>query len=243
MKRLLLIISLIVCGNFLFAQTETDSVVTVPTKKKWSKDQLSRRAADHFMLQLGYHGWSNAPDTLRTGGLSRTFNIHFMFDFPFKSDPRFSAALGLGIGTDNLFFKQTTIDLKRYPLSFAYDTVNQYKKYKLATTYLEVPLEIRFALNPANYNKTFKVALGVKVGTMIDAHTKAKVTRDREGYGGYSARMKDRRNFNSTRLAGTARVGYGPFSIFGTYQFNQFIREGAGPDVRPYTIGIALSGL
>ncbi|MBX2922868.1 MAG: outer membrane beta-barrel protein [Chitinophagaceae bacterium] len=243
MKRLLLIISLIVCGNFLFAQTETDSIVTVPVKKKWNKDQLSRRAADHFMIQLGYYGWSNIPDTIRTGGLSRTFNFHFMFDFPFKSDPRFSAAIGLGLGTDNIFFKQTTLDLRKYPLNFAHDTVTQYKRYKLATTHLEVPLEIRFASNPANYNKTFKAALGVKVGTMIDAHTKAKITRDREGYGSYTARLKDRRNFNSTRLAGTVRVGYGAFSIFGTYQFNEFIREGAGPDVRPYTIGIALSGL
>lgn len=243
MKRFLLIVSFTVASTCLFAQTETDSTVVTPPAAKLNQGQLSRRAADHFMIQLGYNGWASAPDSINTGGLPRTFNFHFMFDFPFKSNPQFSAAIGLGLGTDNMFFKKTTIDLRKSPISFRNDTITQYKKYKLATSYLEVPLELRFAKNPANYNKTFKAALGIKVGTMIDAHTKAKYTRDSEGYGGYTARLKDRRNFNSTRLAATARVGYGPFSVFGTFQVNQFIKEGFGPDIRPYTIGIALSGL
>ena len=136
------------------------------------------------MIQLGYNGWAGAPDSFRTGGLNRTFNMYFMFDFPFKSDPRFSAAIGAGLGTDNMFFKQTTIDLRKYPLSFTRDTISSYKKYKIATSYLEVPVELRFASNPTSYNKSLKVALGIKVGTMVDAHTKAKISRDREGYGG-----------------------------------------------------------
>lgn len=240
MKRFLLVISLLVWGNFLLAQTETD---TLSQQKSRNSSQLSGRAADHFMLQIGYNGWAGSPDTLRTGGLSRTFNVYFMFDFPFKSDPRFSAAIGAGLGTDNMFFKKTTVDLRKYPLNFAHDTISSYKKYKIATGYLEVPVELRFASNPTNYNKSFKVALGIKVGTMIDAHTKAKITRDREGYGGYTQRVKDKRNFNTTRLAGTLRVGYGVLSVFGTYQFNEFIREGAGPNVKPYSIGLTISGL
>lgn len=240
MKRFLPVISLLVWGNFLMAQTERD---TLSRKESANNSQLSRRAADHFMIQLGYNGWAGSPDSLRTGGLSRTFNMYFMFDFPFKSDARFSAAIGAGLGTDNMFFKETTVDLRKYPLNFAHDTVSSYKKYKIATGYLEVPVELRFASNPTSYNKAFKVALGVKVGTMIDAHTKAKITRDREGYGGYTQKTKDKRNFNTTRLAGTLRVGYGVFSIFGTYQFNEFIREGAGPNVKPYSIGLTISGL
>ncbi|HRP54699.1 outer membrane beta-barrel protein [Agriterribacter sp.] len=240
MKRFLPVISLLVWGNFLMAQTEGD---TLSRQESTNNSQLSRRAADHFMIQIGYNGWGGSPDSFRTGGLSRTFNMYFMFDFPFKSDARFSAAIGAGLGTDNMFFKETTVDLRKYPLSFARDTVSSYKKYKIATGYLEVPVELRFTSNPANYSKAFKVALGVKVGTMVDAHTKAKITRDREGYGGYTQKVKDKRNFNTTRLAGTLRVGYGAFSIFGTYQFNEFIREGAGPNVKPYSIGLTISGL
>ena len=240
MKRFLLFFSLLACSNFLLAQTNTETSSGTAEVKH---SQLSGRAADHFMLQLGYNGWASAPDSFRTGGLNRTFNMYFMFDFPFKSDSRFSAAIGAGIGTDNMFFKKTSVDLRKYPLNFMHDTVSTYKKYKIATGYLEVPVELRYASNPTHFNKSFKVALGMKVGTMVDAHTKAKISRDREGYGGYTQKIRDKRNFNTTRLAATLRVGYGVFSIFGTYQLNEFIREGAGPNVKPYSIGLTISGL
>ena len=219
-----------------------DSLPT-PTEKDWGKEQLSGRSADHFMLQLGYNGWSGETNSIRTGGLSRTFNIYFMFDFPFKSNPHFSAAAGAGLGTDNMYFKQTNIDLRKYPLSFNSDTTVSYKKYKLSTGFLEIPVELRYAANPMNFNKSFKVAIGMKVGTMIDAHTKAKITSDGSGNGGYTLKIRDRRNFNSTRLAATLRVGYGVFSVFGTYQINNFVKEGYGPNIRPYTIGLCISGL
>ena len=240
MKPFLLFISLVAC-NGLLAQTNTDSIPAV--KKDWNRAQLSGRAADHIMLQLGYNGWSGETDSVRTKGLPRTFNIYFMYDFPFKSSPNFSVGVGVGLGMDNMYLKETTIDLTETPLSFAHDTTITYKKYKLATGYLEVPLELRYTANPTNFNKSFKVALGMKVGTMIDAHTKARVTRDRNGNGGYTYKVKDRRDFNSTRLAGTLRVGYGVFSLFGTYQITPFIKEGYGPNIKPYTIGLCISGL
>lgn len=240
MKRFLLVFLLMAGYSYSSAQTETEKPAENNSQRT---SQFSGRAADHFMIQLGYNGWAGSPDSLRTGGLNRTFNMYFMFDFPFKSDRRFSAAIGAGLGTDNMFFKKTSVDLRKYPLNFVHDSVSSYKKYKIATGYLEVPLELRFTSNPEKFNKSLKVALGIKVGTMIDAHTKAKFSRDREGYGGYTQKVKDKRNFNTTRLAGTIRVGYGAFSLFGTYQLNDFIRDGAGPNVKPYSIGLTVSGL
>ena len=76
----------------LFAQ---DSTKTAPKKWKYNPN----RANDHFMIQLGYNGWASKPDTVNTKGIPRTFNMYFMFDFPFKTSPRFSVGLGLGLGT------------------------------------------------------------------------------------------------------------------------------------------------
>jgi hypothetical protein len=42
---------------------------------------------------------------------------------------------------------------------------------------------------------------------------------------------------------GTARIGYGILSIFGSYQINNFLKDGAGPDMKLYQIGLTLSGL
>jgi hypothetical protein len=42
---------------------------------------------------------------------------------------------------------------------------------------------------------------------------------------------------------GTARIGYGIFSLFGAYQLNNILKDGAGPDMQLYQVGISLSGL
>jgi len=125
------------------------------------------------------------------------------------------------------------------------EDTNHYKKYKLSTNYLEAPLELRYAVNPEKPNGTFKVALGVKIGTMVNAHTKGKTLQNRAGgtINAYTLKETTKRYFNTTRVSGTLRVGYGNFTVFGTYQVSSLLRDGAGPILHPYSIGLTLSGL
>lgn len=225
-----------------FSQTTEPSAD--PGKRDWKKVDLSNRSSDHLMFQFGYTGWTGAPDSIQMGGLSRTFNTYFLFDFPFKSDPRLSVGIGIGVGTDNIFFERTSIDLKNsQQIKFRRDTITQYKRYKLASAYFEAPLELRWAKDPENMNKSLKFAVGLKLGLPIDLHTKAKVTRDAAGNVAYTLKEKDRKFANNFRAAATARMGIGNFSLFGTYALTGMFREGQGPTVRPYTIGLCLSGL
>ena len=85
-KTLLVLLSL--SASFLALSQTTD------TKQKID---LSNRAADHFMIQYGADSWTNRPDSVRTAGFSRHFNIYFMLDKPFKTNPKYSIAYGIGI--------------------------------------------------------------------------------------------------------------------------------------------------
>jgi len=49
--------------------------------------------------------------------------------------------------------------------------------------------------------------------------------------------------FNTTRLAATARVGYGNFSLFGAYSLTGIFKDGIAPDIKGMQIGLAFSGL
>jgi hypothetical protein len=175
--------------------------------------------------------------------------MYFMFDFPFKTSPRFSVGIGIGLGTDNFYLDKTTVDIAgRTTNTLSFKNVsdtNYFKKYKVATTYLEIPVELRFAANPENTNKSWKVAVGGKVGTMLSAMTKGKTLLAHNGgtLNSYTEKIKSTRYFNSTRLAVTGRISKGIFGIYGTYQVNNFVKDGAGPDIRPYQIGISISGL
>ncbi|CAN5644183.1 hypothetical protein BH10BAC3_BH10BAC3_06520 [soil metagenome] len=236
-----------------------DSVTTVlpkstitSKKKDWSKVNLGNRANDHFLIQFGYDGWAGAPDTLNISGFSRHFNFYVMYDIPFKTDPRLSVAGGIGLGSSSIFFDNTNIDIagkngsSKITFSDAANT-NHFKKYKISNTWAEVPIELRFVADPLHSGKSFKIALGAKVGTMIDAHTKGKNLVSSTGsslYGTkYVEKEKSKKYFNSTRLAGTLRVGYGAFTVYGAYQITNLFKEGTGPTAHPFSIGLCIGGL
>ncbi|WP_205512927.1 outer membrane beta-barrel protein [Longitalea arenae] len=233
----------------LFAQDST--IAAKPKKRDWSKINLSNRPNDHFMLQIGYNGWASIPDTIATKGIPRSFNMYFMFDFPFKTDPRFSVGVGVGLGTDNFYLDKMTVDIsgrETGQLTFRSDST-YFKKYKIATTFAELPIELRFAANPENTNKSWKAAIGAKVGTMLSAMAKGKnLISSNGGTLSYTEKIKSKRFFNTTRLAVTGRLSKGVFGIYGMYQINQLIKDGASPnaglvDIRPFQIGISISGL
>jgi hypothetical protein len=218
-------------------------------KKDWTKVDLSNRPGDHFLIQYGAIGWSGSlPDSATPSGFSRFFNAYVMLDKPFKTNPRYSVALGVGIGSDNVFFSRKMVDLKSQSAKLPFtrlDSANHFKKYKLSTVYAEAPVELRYNTDPENSDKSFKIALGAKVGTLISAHTKGKTLVDKNGntVNAYTAKEYSKKFFNSTRLAATARVGYGILSLYGSYQITTFLKDGTGVDIRPYQVGITISGL
>jgi hypothetical protein len=221
-------------------------------KKDWSKVSIGERANDHFMFQVGYDGWVGAPDSIQLKGSGRHINVYIMLDKPFKTDPRWSVGLGVGIGSSSISFDKTYIDLKGSinPAQASFrDVSNQdhFKKYRLNTVWAEVPIELRHISNPLNSDKSFKWSIGVKVGTMISGYTRGKNLQNEDGqslYGEkYIQKEKDRKFLNNLRLAPTARIGIGNFTLYGAYQITSLFKEGQGPEARPYSVGLCLSGL
>jgi Outer membrane protein beta-barrel domain len=244
MKQIALLFTSLLIVASAFAQTDS----THKKKKDWSKVSLSNRPNDHFMVQIGFDGWAQVPDTIKIKGFSHSVNVYFMLDFPFKTDPRFSVGLGAGVGSSNIKFDKQEVDIintgNKLPFPNKADTTH-FKKYKLVSAYLEAPVELRFATNPENSDKSWKIALGIKVGALVNVHTRGKTLQNSTGgtLNNYVLKENSKRFFNGTRFCATARFGYGHISLFGQYQINTFIRDGQGPAVHPYSIGINLSGL
>jgi len=217
-----------------------------PAGKKPTID-LSGRPNDHLMMQLGYAQWTGVPDTIAMGGFSKTVNIYLMMDFPFKNNPKLSVGIGAGLGSDHLMFSKINIGLKEggdeLPFTNVRDT-NHFKKTKLAVNYVEAPIELRYSAQPAT-GKGLKIALGIKVGQLINVHTRSAKLQNRNEnlINDYVVKESSKRFINSTRLAGTLRVGVGRFSVFSSYQLTPVIRDGFGPAVRTFSTGIVLSGL
>lgn len=240
MKKTLLVLSGI--GFTLLAMAQTTS--STP------KFDLANRAGDHLMIQYGSDSWTGRPDSVRTGGFSRHFNVYFMFDKPFKTSQKFSVAYGVGIGSSNIFFTNTKVDLKanaaRLPFTNT-DSTDHFKKYKVSSLFAEIPVELRYFSDPANPSKSWKAALGVKVGSLLKAYSKGKNLVNKNGtslFGtNYIAKESNKKFFNGTMLALTGRIGYGLISLDAGYQFNSVLKDGVGPMMNKFSLGVTISGL
>lgn len=212
------------------------------------KPKNVQRAADHFMVQLSYDSWLGLPDSIEKKGLSRGLNVYVMLDKPFKKNSKYSVGFGLGISTSNIFFDKMKVDITGNTPQLGFISLEgqeHFKKYKVATTHLEIPVELRFTQYPDNPNKSVKGAIGVKVGTMLKAQTKGKELRNANGNVISTSTFKEsnKEYFNTTRISATGRIGYGIFSLHGSYSLTSLFKDGVGPDVNTLQIGITISGL
>lgn len=245
MKKIVLLFTLSLACFALHAQ---DTLPAVNSNIKTIK--LKNRPGDHFMFQLSYDKWSGMPDSISSHqkGFSRGFNAYFMFDKPFRSAPKFSLGIGVGISTSNIFFKKMDVGVSSFTAKLPFtplDSVNHFKKYKLATSYLEVPLEFRYTAKPDNYNKSLKAAIGLRLGTLVNAHTKGKnlLDKNNNAAGAFTNKTNSKRFINGTRFMATARIGYGIFNLFGAYSLSNVLKDGVGPEMKLYQVGITISGL
>lgn len=213
-------------------------------------NEISKPSRDFLMIQLTYDNWANTPNHVDIGGLGRGFGAYIAYDFPFAKS-NFSFAAGLGVTSNNIYFNDQLLIMNSASDSVIFQDVdtnlvddtkreNFYRKSKLNTTYLEVPFELRFFGNKINRNKGFKAAVGMKVGLLLGAHTKVKHVLAGPLI---TEKVNTGRYIETWRFTPNVRVGWGNFSLYGSYNLSKLFKAGMGPEVNPYSIGITITGL
>lgn len=237
MKQILLLVTIFTINASLQAQ------------KKAPKFTNTGKANDHFMIQLTADTWLGKPDSIKTKSIGRGANVYGMVNYPFKTNKHMSVAIGAGIGSSSVYFDKQKVAITGTVKTLAFtnvDTVNHYKKYKVTTAYLELPIELRFTQNTNNLKKSWKFAVGAKIGTLLNAYTKGKTLQDKNGndINAVTEKLKSKKTyFSNSRIALTGRVGYGNLSLFAQYQVTNIFKDGVSAIINPLGIGIAISGL
>lgn len=231
MKKIFITLGLLIVSYGIFAQ-DGGSTTMVAKATEHSKDFL--------VIQLGYVGLTGTNASNIKTGFDRQFNIALMYDIPLQKT-NFSLAAGLGIGNDNFYLRDQSLDLKSGTSTIPnFQNTDTYKRFKFSQTYLEVPLELRFRQIPENANKGFKAGIGLKIGDLLNAKTRSV---SNNGLGKLVEKESNKGLFNTWRFAATARVGYGNFAIYGTYALTSTFKDNSLYDVRPFSIGLQISGL
>jgi opacity protein-like surface antigen len=239
MQRVLTVLALLMIPSFLLAQDATEKINVNSTPPP-----IVKPSRDFLMVDFGWNNWLQKPDSVKTKGFGYQFNAYLCYDFPIKKT-KLSFAAGLGISTNVTYLNQEvmrntdTAAATANQVRFVPDTAH-FKRYKFVTTYLQAPFELRYFGNSNNRNKGFKAAIGLEIGTLLGGHTKASTSVN-----GTNVKYKvdTKRYITPWNFAATARVGWGNFSAFGSYNLTNVFKENAGPPITPITLGLCFTGL
>ncbi len=113
----------------------------------------------------------------------------------------------------------------------------KYSRNRLGMTYINVPLFLEFNTNIKDAKNSFHFGAGMEFGYNIFNNVlKQKFELDGQSY---KRKVKDDFNVNPFRYDVIARIGYGDFTIFGTYSLSTLFEKGKGPVVYPFSAGVS----
>ncbi len=187
-------------------------------------------------FEIGFNGLRDAPGAysaypdsdagfmdLRMGkSFHFTMNV-FTFSTALTRDRVLGVTAGIGFTANNYVFETPSAFIRQERLLLPADADHALKKSKLNTFALHFPLALE--VNPTRH---FFFSAGGYLDLVTGGHMKWKSPKDKlRGVG-----------TNFLQAGVTLRVGFRHAYAFGSYNFTEVFREGRGPRLNPYTVGL-----
>lgn len=116
------------------------------------------------------------------------------------------------------------------------DYAGNITKSKINMTYMTAPLLLEFQI-PAPRKRIY-ISAGVVGGLKLWSNTKMKYTVNGEKS---KEKVKGDYNLSPLRWGVTARIGYRALGFYANYYFTPLFKEGTGPELYPFAVGLAFS--
>jgi hypothetical protein len=191
---------------------------------------------DRLILDLTLDNYAVRPASLEVNIIkSRGVNIKLMKDRLIRNT-LFSFGYGLAFGSQNFDTDRFIIvdDTLGHTYFVSIDPAVDVKTNKLSVNYLDLPFEFRFRTSPNTKNNSFKIALGFKIGVLLQSHVKY------EDDGG-KLKLFNINNLNKYRYGVDSRIGYGIWGLNAYYSLISLFDEEKAPNVVPVSFGLSIT--
>ncbi|MEO5673126.1 MAG: outer membrane beta-barrel protein [Chitinophagales bacterium] len=238
--------------NGLFFLTLTGSAQVIdtsdympppPTESGVSSVLRSQR---HLLfIDITHNSWFNLPEGIHTNFISGGINFSLYYDI-FIAKKHFSIAPGIGYANStvkNNAYSQV-IDggsTLSYTSLITYPDSVKFLKNKFSASYLDLPVEFRFRIKPDERGKNFWIAPGFRAGLLLSDFWKYK----NEMVPGQVMKTKNYNleNIENFHYGISFRAGYYKFGVYAYYSLSTVFEKNHGPDLVPFSIGIAFTPL
>jgi hypothetical protein len=191
---------------------------------------------DRLIFDLTLDNYAESPASMEVNLIkSRGINIKLMKDKLIKNT-LFSFGYGLAFGSQNFDTDRFIIidDTLGYTHFLHIDPAIDVKRNKLSVNYLDLPLELRFRTRPNSKNNSFKLAIGFKIGVLLQSHIKYE---DNDG----KVKFFNINNLTKYRYGVDARVGYGIWGLNAYYSLIPLFDEDKAPTLIPISFGLSIT--
>ena len=172
-------------------------------------------------------------DNFDLRAINQGVSVYSMFNFKFDKTPH-SASVGIGYTGHNYYMKGTYLQRPYYDVTEFVNVPNDYKISKINVNYIDIPVEVSFRIVDK-----FKLTAGFKFGLLTGGKSKfvGELYNDNKTY-----RLKANRINNLERYvySVTFRAAYRSVHVFMSYQFSDTFKNGLGPSIKPFSIGIGV---
>ncbi len=182
------------------------------------------------------------PNSANYLDLDYSKSVHAQFNFGEKrfqfGTPHLGLTVGLGLEFNRYEFKRN-VDIAYNSDSIwgRIDTAVSYNKNFLKATYLQIPLLLDITTHK-DPDKAFQLSFGVIGGYKIGSKMKLKYEVDNNKN---KDKSRGHYNVNPFKLSATVRLTYKEITAFANYGLTTVFEKNRGPEVYPFSVGLALT--
>ncbi|MDR9399418.1 MAG: porin family protein [Salibacter sp.] len=230
-------ISMLAFSISVFGQNQSQQPTTAQEPKK------PMEKMDNFVVDLGYEMlmFENKPAGLDFKPWNNGMSFYLLYDRPIMSS-NFAIAIGGGISSQS-YYSNSQIRRVGNEETEDYSTFQKlpdsvdYRNNKVALTYLDIPLELRYRSNEDKRGHRWKFTIGFKAGLQFDVHDKLVIDNSRKDkYKTYI--FPDLYEF---RYGAYFRAGYGKVGLNAYYGLSPLFNEGHGPEATQLSFGVTIT--
>jgi hypothetical protein len=164
----------------------------------------------------------------------KTHNIGFeLLQMGYRFNSNFKIYLAAGIDWTHIRLKKNiTFQKDQSVLTYQTEDID-FKKNRLSSQYLRIPLSFQFRTNDDEHGKKFYFVAGPEIGILLSG--KQKQISDERG----KVKVKDDFNFEPFRYGGFVRFGYANFGLYTKYYLSDVFAKNQGPqDFKNISFGL-----
>ncbi|GLB50969.1 hypothetical protein NBRC110019_00080 [Neptunitalea chrysea] len=174
---------------------------------------------DQFYAGMVYNVLYNGPENLSQNNFSNGFLVGFIKDMPINKQR--NKAIGLGVGYNNMsFYFNMRAAKSNGIITYDYiDSNTSYKRSKIETHAIEIPLEYRWRTSTATSTKFWRVYTGVRVSYAFSRISKYISETEKDVF--------ENTDIKPLQCSGYISIGYNTWNLYGSFAFTKLFEDGA----------------